>query len=107
MFGPHLSIALQAKRIAVGMMPWFRIPPITRLQLTRNPLGDGYAANAASERAQRHNPAHKRSSDRNVLSDECWPVVAARRQSMSRYLRGRLKGEFGEFGEFVWVEIVF
>ena len=29
---------------------------------------------------------------------------------MSRYLRGRLKGEFGEFVEFVefvWVEIVF
>jgi hypothetical protein len=40
-----LAIALQAQRIAIGMI----IPPITRLQLTRNPLGDGYAANAASD----------------------------------------------------------
>ncbi len=43
----------------------------------------------------------------NVLSDGCWPVIAARRQRMSWYLRGRLKGEFGEFVEFVWVEVVF
>jgi hypothetical protein len=55
-----LAIALQAQRIAIGMI----IPPITRLQLTRNPLGDGYAANAASDGQSGTTQQYKRLSDR-------------------------------------------